>query len=189
MKKHTNYDAYHSNASKKMFHSPETYGQLQSIEMTPKMMVISVISMIIQVGLTVFAIYAATHQDYVLGLADYGQFTSVIYYAFPLIVWIFTLGFRAACNIIPMDMWRLPMDVKSGMKLCKGSLLKLMTLLIELETAICFLYVCIALYLGSSPSSIILLLWLFSMAVSIVIPCRKAKELYYSSMKRKKDVR
>ena len=185
MKKHTNYDAYHSNASKKMFHSPETYGQLQTIEMTPKMMVISVISMIFQVALTAFAIYAATHQEYVLGLADYGQFTSMLYYVFPLFTWIFTFGFRAACSIIPMDMWRLPMDVKKGMHLCKGSYLKLMTLLIELETAICFLYVCIALFLGKSPSSLILLLWLFAMAVSIVIPCKKAKALAYEKIKRK----
>ena len=189
MKKHTNYDAYHSNVSKKMFHSPETYGQLQDIEITPKMMIISFVSMFFQLLLTIFAIYAASHQQYVLGLADYGQFPSLLYYAFPLIVWILTLGFRAACKIIPLDMWRLPMDVKKGMIMCKGSLLKTATLLIELETAICFLYLCIVLYFGYSPSNLILVIWILALIVSVVIPCKKAKELSTKKITRKKDVR
>ena len=78
MKKHTNYDTYHSNVSKKMFHSPETYGQLQDIEITPTMMIISFASMFFQLILTIFAVYAATHQKYVLGLVDYGQFPSLL---------------------------------------------------------------------------------------------------------------
>ena len=75
------------------------------------------------------------------------------------------------------------------MIICKGSLLKTATLLIELETAICFLYLCIVLYFGYSPSNLILVIWILALIVSVVIPCKKAKELSTKKITRKKDAR
>ena len=50
----TTYYPTRNQTSKKLFHSPQAYGELIKIPMTPAMQAISVISLIIQAALTAF---------------------------------------------------------------------------------------------------------------------------------------
>ena len=48
------------------------------------------------------------------------------------------------------------------------------TFLVELETALCFCYIAVALYLGRTPSTPALFLWIAALVLSIYFPCRSA---------------
>ena len=150
----TTYYPTRNQTSKKLFHSPQAYGELIKIPMTPAMQAISVISLIIQAALTAF--------------------TGYLYLTLPAVTWLLSLGFRFTCRAVPLKMWRLPKSVKQGVIKTGGTPLKLVTLLAELETAVCFCYIAVILYLGQSPSSVILLLWLAALALSVYFPCRAA---------------
>ena len=166
-----------SKKSQKMFHTPQTYGELVKIPMTTPMHIISISSILVQIVLTVFAVYAFMVQDSIAALSGSGFSSSIIYLVFPIVTWILSFGFRFCCSAIPFDMWRLPMSVRAGVKKSNGSLLKLMTLLAELETAICLLYISIARYLGSEPSNIVLIIWIVILVISIYLPGKKAASL------------
>ena len=160
--------------SKKLFHSPQAYGELIKIPMTPAMQAISVISLIIQAALTAFTIYLAFTTDTIAVLENTGFSSSYLYLTLPAVTWLLSLGFRFTCRAVPLEMWRLPKSVKQGVIKTGGTPLKLVTLLAELETAVCFCYIAVILYLGQSPSSVILLLWLAALALSVYFPCRAA---------------
>ena len=93
----------------------------------------------------------------------------------PFVTWVITLGFRFTCRAVPLEMWRLPQKVKQGMIRLQGQPLKLATLLVELETAVCFCYIALVLWRGGSPSNPVLLLWLAALALSIFFPCRAGR--------------
>lgn len=173
----TTYYKYKSQTSGNLFHSPQAYGELIKIPMTSGMWAVSAASLIIQLGLTAFAVYAAASSETIPALENSGFSSSMIYLVLPVVTWILTLGFRFACSVVPLEMWRLPMTVRQGVIISEGQPLKLVTLLIELETAVCFVYIAAALYLGGSPSNLALLLWIAALVVSIYLPCRKAAEL------------
>ena len=78
---------------------------------------------------------------------------------------------------MPLEMWRLSPGVRRGMILTEGTLLKLITLLLELETAVCFFYIDVSLYLGYSPSDAVMLAWVAALFLSVFLPCRRAKEI------------
>ena len=141
----TTYYQSKSQTSKNLFHSPQAYGRLIEIPMTASMRAISAVSLLLQAALTVFAFYS-----------------------------LISLGFRFTCRVVPLEMWRLPKSVKQGMIRLKGQPLKLATLLVELETAVCFSYIAVILYLGSAPSNFVLLAWLAALILSIFFPCRAA---------------
>ena len=63
------------------------------------------------------------------------------------------------------------------MVVCQGWLLKLATLLVELESAVAMLYVNIALYLGYTPLDVVMMVWLAALLVSVWLPCRKAGKI------------
>ena len=173
-KTRTTYYQSRSQTSKNLFHSPQAYGKLIEIPMTTSLRVISAVSLIIQAGLTVFAFYLALTTETIPALETSGFSSSYIYLVLPVITWLISLGFRFTCRAVPLEMWRLPKSVKKGMMEQKGQPLKLATLLVELETAICFSYIAVILYLGGSPSNLILLLWLAALVLSIFFPCRQA---------------
>lgn len=160
--------------SKRYPHTSYTFAEF---EMTPLMHLISISSLLIQFLLTAFAVYAANTQPVILPLQDTGISSGFLFFALPLITWMLTLGFRIACRMIPLELWRLPADVKKGMLLNKGTLLKFTTLLLELETAICFVYIGISLYLGYEPNNLVLLIWIIFLILSVYLPCKKAGEI------------
>lgn len=172
--KQNKYKYQHKPISGKMFHAPETDDKAKKIPMSRSMHIISFLSLCIQLILTALAIYAANSQSVIIPLAGSGISSGLIYLTLPITMWTLTLGFRLACRIIPLSMWRLSERVRKGMLLCDGTLLKLLTLLVELETAICFVYICCSLYLGYAPNNLILLLWIMVLFLSIYYPCKKA---------------
>ena len=94
--------------------------------------------------------------------------------ALPIVMWVISIVARLGFKYLPLDMWRMPVDVRKGMVVCNGWLLKLTTLLVELECAATFCYVDIALYLGYAPLDAVMLAWLVALALSVWLPCRKA---------------
>ena len=145
--------------------------------MTPTMHILSFLSLLVQLVLTVFAVYGTKNKPVILPLQGTGIASGMLFLVLPFITWMLTIGFRLACRIIPLEMWRLPPEVRDGMILNKGSLLKLATLLVELETAVCFVYIGISLYLGFEPNNLVLLVWILILAFSIYLPCKKAGQL------------
>lgn len=173
-KTRTTYYQSRSQTSKNLFHSPQAYGKLLDIPMTAPMKVISVFSVILQAALTVLAFYLAFETETIPALEESGFSSSYLYLVLPFVTWVITLGFRFTCRAVPLEMWRLPQKVKQGMIRLQGQPLKLATLLVELETAVCFCYIALALWRGGSPSNPVLLLWLAALALSIFFPCRAA---------------
>ena len=170
----TTYYQSKSQTSKNLFHSPQAYGRLIEIPMTASMRAISAVSLLLQAALTVFAFYSAFTTDTIAALRESGFASSYLYLVLPVITWLISLGFRFTCRVVPLELWRLPKSVKQGMIRLKGQPLKLATLLVELETAVCFSYIAVILYLGSAPSNFVLLAWLAALILSIFFPCRAA---------------
>lgn len=160
--------------SKNIIHKAEVYGELLDIPMSPTMNFISVSSLILQLILTVFAVHAFRSGAEIKALSGTGFASGYIYFAFPAVTWILSFAFRFACRAIPIDMWRFPIKVREGMKAGKGVLLKWMTLLMEIETVICFLYITAILYMGKEPSNMILLAWVLVLAGSVYITAERA---------------
>lgn len=160
---------------KKIFHPPEKKGKLRDIPPTPANRVLSVLSLAVQAAMMVFAVYAVMTgaQGRESGHGPGGEYR-LIYLIFPLVSWVIALGFRLACRYLPLEMWRLPVRVKAGMIRTEGTLLKLSALLLELETAVCFFYIDVSLYLGYEPSDALMLVWVAALALSVYLPCRQA---------------
>lgn len=153
---------------KQVFHKPETVGERTHLKMTPGLQALSVLSLAVQTAATVFAIWGAV----VLHDQGYGQ--SAMLLILPAVMWVISIVARLGFRYLPLDMWRMPVDVRKGMVICSGWLLKQVTLLVELECAAAFFYVDIALYLGMAPRDEIMLIWLAVLAVSVWLPCRRA---------------
>lgn len=160
-----------------VLHKPEIHGELVKIPMSVPMHIVSATSITLLAVLTVLTILAIQNSEIVAALLNTGLASSYVYIALPVLGWLICIGFRFACSQIPLDMWRLPMTVRAGMKKCKGTLLKWMTLLVELETAAAFIYILIALYLGGEPLTSVLLIWLAALVLSIAIPGKMAYDL------------
>lgn len=162
---------------KKIFHSPERKGTLREIPATPVNRLLSAVSLVIQTGMMIFAVYAVLNCQKETEQRIISGDVSLIYLIFPLVCWVLSLGFRLACRYMPLEMWRLSPGVRRGMILTEGTLLKLITLLLELETAVCFFYIDVSLYLGYSPSDAVMLAWVAALFLSVFLPCRRAKEI------------
>lgn len=166
---------------KKVFHAPSRTGQLREIPATLSNRILSAVSLAVQAGMTVFAVYAVAVR-YGADVAAEGGYgisggASLLYLVFPAISWILTLGFRLACRYLPLEMWRLPVRVRRGFERTEGTLLKRLTLLLELETALCFFYIDISLYVGYAPSDAVMLIWVAAMALSVYLPGRQAARI------------
>ncbi|MDO5346081.1 MAG: hypothetical protein Q4E91_10075 [Lachnospiraceae bacterium] len=166
---------------KKVFHAPQRKGELKEIPVTPANRILSLVSLAIQAGMSVFAVYAVAvrHGAAAAGGEAYGLGgeASLLYLVFPAVSWILTLGFRLACLYLPLEMWRLPVRVRCGFERTNGTLLKLMTLLLELETALCFFYIDVSLYAGYVPSDAVMLAWVAALALSVYLPGRRAAQI------------
>ena len=162
---------------KQVFHAPKTYGEKRKIPMSPLMWGLSGLSWGVQLGLTIFAV-TVVNQTY--GTAEVLNYNgieinnAVLYLALPIVGWILTICFRLAARFLPLDMWRLPVNVRKGVVLLQGVPLKLSTILVELSTALAFLYIDIAIYLWGAPSNLALLVWIAALAASVWFPLRRA---------------
>ncbi len=164
---------------KKIFHAPEKKGELRQIPVTPLNRALSLVSLGVQAGMTAFGIWAVSgrYGENTGPEAALGGEASLLFLIFPLVSWILALGFRLACRYLPLDMWRLPVRVRDGMKRTEGTLLKRMTLLLELETAVCFFYIDVVLYLGGTPGDWVMLLWVAALCLSVYLSGRQAARI------------
>ena len=162
--------------SKQIFHAPEKIGEAKPIPMTGQMRGLSVLSLAIQAGLAVFAVYGAvTRKGELIALSDSFAMPSGYLLLFcPILGWIVTLGLRLACRFLPIEMWRLSKRVKQGVLMTEGKLLKLAALLLELEIALCFLYITISIYLGYAPADAIVLVWAAAMFGTVFVMGNRA---------------
>lgn len=159
------------------FHAPRTVGEKTRFKATPLIHVLSALSLLVQAGTTIFAIYGATQWVPLGIIGPFGLNAGYILLALPVVMWVITIVARIGFRALPLDMWRMPIDVRRGMVVCSGWLLKLATLLVELECAVVFLYVDIVLWIGGAPSNVVMLLWLAALAVSVWLPCRRAGKI------------
>lgn len=162
---------------KKAFHAPQTYGEKMAIPMTGPMRIISAVSLVLQAGLTAFAVYAAASGREPALALGYGFSLRFLFILLPAVCWLVTAGFRIACRALPLDMWRMPVRVREGMRRDQGRPLKLITLLVELETAAAFFYICVTIYLGCPPLDAVMAAWLGALILSVWLPARRAGQL------------
>lgn len=153
---------------KQMFHAPQTIGERTRLKMTPLLIALSLGSLAVQLGGSVFAVWGCAT------LSGAGYSDAAYLLALPIALWVVTIVARLGFRFLPLDMWRMPIDVRKGMVACDGWLLKLVTLLVELESAAALLYVNISLYLRAAPLEAVMLAWLAALAVSVWLPCRRA---------------
>ena len=153
---------------------PQKKGELHRILATKTNRIVSAVSLLLQTAMTAFGIWAVKNRYGQAGQEGLWGDASLLFLVFPLICWILTLGFRLACRFLPLEMWRLPVKVRNGMKKSEGTLLKLLTLLLELETAVCFFYIDATLYLGSTPNDAVMLLWVAALLLSVYLPGKRA---------------
>lgn len=156
---------------KQVFHAPQTIGQRTRLKMTPALTVLSLVSLAIQAGGSIFAIVGCVQ------LSDAGYTDAWMLLILPIVMWVISIVARLGFRYLPLDMWRMPIDVRKGMVVCQGWLLKLVTLLVELESAVAMLYVNIALYLGYTPLDVVMMVWLAALLVSVWLPCRRAGKI------------
>lgn len=161
---------------KEVFHAPRTIGERTELKMTKGLIALSIVSLAVQLGLSIFGITAYSVLAPTAELVN-GINPALLLLALPAGMWALTIAARVAFRFLPLDMWRMPIDVRAGMVKCDGWLLKLVTLLVELETALVFFYVDIMLFLGLSPGNAAMILWLAALAVTIYLPCRRAGKL------------
>lgn len=164
---------------KQVFHSPSRTGVIREIPETVTNQMLSALSLAVQIVLLVFGVYAAIIRSGSDGMGSVGLSgdKSLLYAVFPLVSLVLSAGFRLACRCMPLEMWRLPSKVRQGFLMTEGTLLKLITLLLELELAICFFYIDLTLYLGYVPSDTVMLLWTVLLLLSVYLPGRYAAEL------------
>lgn len=156
---------------KQIFHAPQTIGERTRLKMTPALTVLSLASLAIQAGGSIFAIVGCVQ------LTDAGYSDGWMLLILPIVMWVLSLTARLGFRYLPLDMWRMPVEVRKGMVACQGWLLKLVTLLVELESAVAMLYVNIALYLGYTPLDAVMMVWLAALLVSVWLPCRRAGKI------------
>ena len=156
---------------KQVFHAPKTVGERTRLKMTPLLIALSALSLGVQAGGTIFAIVGMTN------LSARGYEDGAMLLALPIVMWVISLAARLGFRFLPLDMWRMPVDVRVGMVKCSGWLLKLVTLLVELECAAAFLYVDITLYLGHTPLDAVMAAWLIALALSVWLPCHRAGKI------------
>ncbi|MBQ0059473.1 MAG: hypothetical protein KBS83_05905 [Lachnospiraceae bacterium] len=173
-KKKRNYKSH-----KAVFHTPEKKGQVINIPWTKPLIILTVVSLLLQVILTATAIICTVNRyDPSAPLGKIAGINITLFYlALPIILWILTGALFAGLKFMPLEMWRMPVAVREGMYKCQGTLLKMITLLIEIATAICFLYVTLTIYFGKEPSNTVMLIWVAALVVSVVLPCQDAKQL------------
>ena len=157
---------------KPMFHSPQTTGQIRKIPTSLPVKILSIVSLVLLIGLTAFAIYAVATQGgtTIEFKGGFSMRASLLYLFLPIVGWLIALGFRIAVKIIPLEMWRLPMSIRDATIKTEGRYLKLCTILIELETVVAFIYITITLYLGNIPSDLPIIIWVAAV-VGTIIAC------------------
>lgn len=153
-----------------MFHAPKKTGEVRPVPKSRPMICVSIVSLVLLLALTAFAIYAAATtqaQDVMLAPQFYMP-AGLLYLFLPLIGWLIAAGFRLAVRLIPLEMWRLPARVKEATIKTRGKYLKWATLLIELETVLVFGYITFSIYRGITPGDVPILIWVAAVAATII---------------------
>lgn len=163
------------------FHAPKTVGEKTKFKATPLIHVLSIASLLVQAAMTVVGIIGY-NAFFALGVAGpFGFNAAYMLLVLPVVMWIITIVARVGFRALPLDMWRMPIDVRKGMVVCGGWLLKLATLLVELECSAAFLVIEIGLYVGYAGNdtvmNIVVFALLAALVVSVWLPCRRAGKL------------
>ena len=163
------------------FHKPQRMGEKTPFKATPLLHVLSAVSLLVQVGLTVLAA-VGYHKFFPLNIA--GPFrlnAAYMFWLLPLVIWVITIVARLGFRTLPLDMWRMPIDVRKGMVVCNGWLLKLTTLLVELECAVAFTVIEVGMYTGFALNDIVMDIVVFGLlavlVVTVWLPCRRAGKI------------
>ena len=155
---------------KPMFHKPKTTGEIRKVSTPVWVKVLSIVSLVLLLALTAFAIYGAAtgFQEQVALSPTFQMPAGMVLLLLPLFAWIIALGFRLGVRFIPLEMWRLPASVRTATIRTSGKYLKICTLLIELETVIIFGYVTYMLYQRHEPGDIPILIWVTVVAATVI---------------------
>ena len=163
------------------FHAPKTVGEKIPFQSTPLLYAIGAVSLLVQVALTVVGI-VAYNQFFPLNIpGPFGLNAGYMGLLLPVVMWIITIFVRIAFRSFPLDMWRMPVTVRAGVAKSGGWILKLVTLLVELELAVAFLLINIGFYQGflgnDTVMNIIVFGLLGAIVVAIWLPMRYAGKL------------
>lgn len=175
-----------SNSKKKKrrgnpFHAPKTVGEKIPFKSTPLLYVIGTASILVQVALTVVGV-VAYNAFFDLGVAGpFGFNAAYMGLALPIIMWVITVIVRIAFRAFPLDMWRMPVPARTGVAKTGGWLLKLVTLLAELELAVAFLIINIGFYQGFAQNDTVMNVIVFGLlavlVVTVWLPMRYAGQI------------
>ena len=97
-----------------MFHTPKTIGERTRLKMTPLLRGLSWGSLALQAGSSIFSIVG-----YVT-LTQAGYVDGWILLVLPIVMWVLSIVARLGFRYLPLDMWRMPVDVRKGMVVCQG---------------------------------------------------------------------
>ena len=177
-KRHTYYYGSRDEISKNLFHKASAYGtEPTKIPMTTRMQVISILDLFLQGLLLGLCIVFIVKTEVIPALVYSGFYSSWMYLLFAGISLFVCIAFRVGLRVIPLEMWRLSARVRLGVIKSQGTLLKWISLLVELATVLCFIYIVVALYLGGTPHIAVLIAWAAALFLVIFFPCRAAVKL------------
>lgn len=163
------------------FHTPKTVGEKLEFHATPLIHLLSALSLVFQLAMTVVGIIGYNKFLPLNVAGPFGFNAAYMLLLLPGVMWLLTIVARVAFRALPLDMWRMPIEVRAGMVKCGGWLLKLATLLVELECSVAFLIIEIGLFTGfalnDTVMNIIVLCLLAALVVSVWSPCREAGKL------------
>ena len=163
------------------FHAPKTVGEKIPFKSTPLLYVIGTISILVQVAMTVVGVMGYNKFFPLDIVGPFGFNAGYIALVPAVVMWIITIFVRIAFRSFPLDMWRMPVNVRSGVAKSGGWLLKLVTLLAELELAVAFLIIAIGLYQGFAGNDTVMNVVVFALLAALVVtvwlPMRYAGKL------------
>ena len=163
------------------FHAPKTVGEKIPFKSTPALYAIGGVSLLVQIALTVVGV-VAYNKFFPLNIpGPFGFNAGYVGMALPLVMWCITIFVRIAFRSFPLDMWRMPVQVRAGVAKSGGWILKLVTLLVELELAIAFLVINVGFYQGFALNDTVMNAVTFALLgvliVTIWLPMRYAGKL------------
>lgn len=151
------------------FHAPKTVGEKIPFKSTPALYIVGTLSLLVQVALTVVGV-VAYNKFFPLNIpGPFGFNAGYTGFILPLVMWIITIFVRIAFRAFPLDMWRMPVPVRAGVAKTGGWLLKLVTLLVELELAVAFLVINLGFYLGFALNDTVMNVVTFGLLAVLIV--------------------
>lgn len=163
------------------FHAPKTVGEKIPFKSTPLLYVIGSLSILVQIALTVVGVMGYNKFFPMNVPGPFGFNAGYVALIPPVVMWVLTVFVRIAFRAFPLDMWRMPVPVRAGVAKSGGWLLKLVTLLAELEVAVAFLIIDLGFYHGFAQNDTVMNVIVFGLLavliVTVWLPLRYAGKL------------